>query len=222
MVDGDRQLDAVIVADIADAAGVARRTVHRYVAVKSDLVFGHEQAVVDVVEEVVESAPADAPLRDVVLGGLRVLADRWPTSRDEAVVRAEVVAGSAELVERDLAKRARMRDLVVASLGRLRPDAPHLEVAVWTEAGLAAFHSPTTSGSPGVRASPRPSTRPSATSVGRQIEQMCGPGWVNRAVRWGYERTEVARWPRAGRASSTGLPTGRDNGSVPRAAPTGR
>ncbi|MCB7138205.1 hypothetical protein [Cellulosimicrobium marinum] len=106
---------------------------------KSDLVFGHEDVILDVVEEVVGAAPTDAPVREVLVGGLRVLAERWPTSREHAAVRAQVVAGSAELQERDLAKRARVRDHVVASLRSARPTADPLEVALWADVGLAAF-----------------------------------------------------------------------------------
>ncbi|WP_435738670.1 helix-turn-helix domain-containing protein [Cellulosimicrobium sp. PMB13] len=136
----ERGYDAVTVADIADAAGVARRTVHRYVAVKSDLVFGHEGAILGVVDDVLAAASPDEPARDVLVRALRALADRWPTTRAEAVARAQVIAGSAELVERDLAKRARMRDLVADSLRRALPGVAPLEAALWSEVGIAAFY----------------------------------------------------------------------------------
>ncbi|QJW37677.1 TetR/AcrR family transcriptional regulator [Cellulosimicrobium protaetiae] len=135
-----RGYDDVTVAEIADAAGVARRTVHRYVTVKSDLVFGHEGEIVGLVEEVVAAAPPGASVRGVLVHALRGLAARWPTSREEAAARAQVIAGSAELVERELAKRARMRELVVDALRSARPAAPELELAVWAESGLAAFY----------------------------------------------------------------------------------
>ncbi|WP_251153442.1 TetR/AcrR family transcriptional regulator [Cellulosimicrobium sp. Marseille-Q4280] len=136
----ERGYDTVTVADIADAAGVARRTVHRYVAVKSDLVFGHEGAILAVVDDVVSAASPDEPPRDVLVRALRALAERWPTSRTEAAARAQVIAGSAELVERDLAKRARMRELVADTLRRALPDVGHLEAAFWSEVGIATFY----------------------------------------------------------------------------------
>lgn len=68
-----RGLDATI-DDIAKRAGVARRTVYRWVDSRDDLVFIHPRLWIDVFDEAVAEIP-DASLRDRILGGSRAVSE---------------------------------------------------------------------------------------------------------------------------------------------------
>lgn len=68
-----RGLDATI-DDIAKRAGVARRTVYRWVDARDDLVFIHPRLWIEVFDEAVAEIP-DAPLHERILGGSRAVSD---------------------------------------------------------------------------------------------------------------------------------------------------
>lgn len=84
-----RGLDATI-DDIAKRAGVARRTVYRWVDSRDDLVFIHPRLWIEIFDEAIESV-TDAPLRDRVLHGSRAVSahiDADPTPVMEAMAVA--------------------------------------------------------------------------------------------------------------------------------------
>ena len=66
-----RGLDATI-DDIARRAGVARRTVYRWVGSRDDLVFIHPRLWIEIFDEAVADL-GDAPLRDRILAGSRAV-----------------------------------------------------------------------------------------------------------------------------------------------------
>lgn len=62
----DRGFDATTVDDIADAAGIARRTFFRYYPSKNDVVWGEFERLLDGMREWLQEQPPDAPVLDAI------------------------------------------------------------------------------------------------------------------------------------------------------------
>lgn len=135
----ERGYDAVTVDEVAEAADVGRRTVHRYFPHKSDLVFADTEHSVDLISKVVADMPVTGPLSTAVLGAVRGVAESWPRPREETSVFVRVVAGSEELRARELAKRAGMREFLHDALAAKRPDDPPEERHLWSTLAVTLF-----------------------------------------------------------------------------------
>lgn len=135
----ERGYAAVTVDDVAVAADVTRRTVHRYYAQKSDLAFARTEDTIDLVEAILEPVPSEASLGAEVLAGLRRVIRSWPYGRGEALALAGIIRGNDELRGRDLAKRAAVRDRLEALLAERRPDDDEADRRTWAALAVEFF-----------------------------------------------------------------------------------
>jgi AcrR family transcriptional regulator len=96
----------VTVADITDRAGLARRTFSRYFADKRDVLFAGSDQLPAAISKAVRAADARLTPAEALLAGLAdtgtLLAEQVPRSPE----RRRIVAGSAELQERERTKFA--------------------------------------------------------------------------------------------------------------------
>jgi AcrR family transcriptional regulator len=112
----ERGYENVTVADITEHAGLTRRTFSRYFADKRDVLFAGSDRLPELISQAVGSADAALGPAEALLAGLSgtgaVLAKNVPRSTE----RRRVVAGSAELRERERTKFAAVTDSLTAVL----------------------------------------------------------------------------------------------------------
>jgi AcrR family transcriptional regulator len=113
----DRGYDAVTVADIADSAGLTKRTFFRHFADKREVVFAGAPAFQAGVVAAVLDAPADVPAAEAAITALADTSGaqlaQWA---QYARARQELVASSADLRERALIKTASLTAAVAEAL----------------------------------------------------------------------------------------------------------
>lgn len=130
--------DATTVAQIAEAAGLTKRTFFRYFADKREVLFDGSRALEALWASGIEAAPADAGPMAAVSAGLdqvaRLFADRQPFAR----IRARVIAANPELRERELIKLQTLAGAVERALAErgVPPDTASLAA----QAGITVFH----------------------------------------------------------------------------------
>jgi AcrR family transcriptional regulator len=133
----ERGYENVTVADITEHAGLTRRTFSRYFADKRDVLFAGSDRLPEVISQAVRSADADLGPAEALLAGLSgagaILARNVPRSPE----RRRVVAGSAELQERERTKFAAVADSLAAAL-RAR-GATDTAAQLLADVGIAVF-----------------------------------------------------------------------------------
>ena len=133
----ERGYENVTVSDITDHAGLTRRTFSRYFADKRDVLFAGSDRLPAVVKKAVREADADLGPAEALLAGLagtgRILARHVPRSPE----RRRIVAGSAELQERERTKFAAVADSLTEAL-RMR-GASETAAPMLAEVGIAVF-----------------------------------------------------------------------------------
>ena len=133
--------DAVTVADIAGAAEVAPRTVHRYFPDKQEILFFEEDHLRDVVAATLDSTPPQASGAELARAVGAVLAERLEGRRAAVAARQRLIESSPALRARDIAKHAAMEDLLTEHLARrwgLDADRD-VRPRWWAGAGRACF-----------------------------------------------------------------------------------
>jgi AcrR family transcriptional regulator len=125
------------VAEIAERAGLTKRTFFRYFADKREVLFGAGTEFQDlIVDAATKAAPEAAPL-EVVAAGLRAGGELLEGRRDFARRRAAVIAATPELQERELIKMASVGKALTQVLRERGVHEP--EASLTAEAGVAAF-----------------------------------------------------------------------------------
>ncbi len=132
-----RGFDEVTVAEIAERAGLTKRTFFRYFADKREVLFsGSEMLEERFVAGIGSSPPAAAPL-DAIGAGLEAIAEVLEGRRDVAPRRQAIVDANPELQERERTKLASLALAGAAALrGRGVPD-PTARLAA--ESGCIVF-----------------------------------------------------------------------------------
>lgn len=133
--------DAVTISQIAERAGLTRRSFFRYFPDKREVLFLGSERLAPEIERRLRAASADEPVPDVVIrvlgevGGL-LLIDRHAQQR-----RRVVIAASPELRERDRSKSAdTAASIARALIGRGTPSVEaNLLGAVYSEAFRSAY-----------------------------------------------------------------------------------
>lgn len=135
----ERGYEATTVAEIAEAAGLTKRTFFRYFADKREVLFMGSAELQDRWATAAGNAPPDAGAMEAVRIGLVAVAEMFGGRHPFARVRARIVAANPELQERELIKLAKLADALAAALRARGVAGPAAELAAQT--GVTVFHS---------------------------------------------------------------------------------
>lgn len=134
----ERGYEATTVADIAERAGLTKRTFFRYFADKREVLFIGSERLVEAFVAAVTQAPAEAPPLAAMEAGLHALGDSFTAERHRfAAERAAIIASSPELQERELIKLAAMAAAAAAALRARGVGEPAATLAA--EAAITVF-----------------------------------------------------------------------------------
>jgi AcrR family transcriptional regulator len=133
----ERGYEATTVADIAERAGLTKRTFFRHYADKREVLFGGSKDLEEQFVAAVLAAPEPAAPLDAVAAGLDATASWFEGRREPAARRQRIVAETPELQERELIKMASLAEAVTAALRSRGVGDPAAALAA--EAGIAVF-----------------------------------------------------------------------------------
>jgi AcrR family transcriptional regulator len=135
----ERGFDATTVAEIAERAGLTKRTFFRHYADKREVLFSGTEELEAAIVGGVRAAPAGTAPLDAVLAGLDAAApffvDRWEHARK----RQAIIDAHPELQERELIKMSRLAGAVAGALRERGVQDPAAELTA--AAGMAVFSS---------------------------------------------------------------------------------
>jgi AcrR family transcriptional regulator len=130
--------DATTVADIAERAGLTKRTFFRYFTDKREVLFSGSQELERTWVEALTVTPTDAsPLAAVAAGFdpiARMFEERLPFAR----LRAEIIVANPELQERELIKLQRLAASIKAAL--VQRGVPLDAAILAAQTGVTVFH----------------------------------------------------------------------------------
>lgn len=138
----ERGFDHATVEDIAQRAGVTRRTFFRHFADKREVLFGAGHDEWSIVAAAVQSAPEGAAPLAAVGFGLEALATKLDAEGEAAVRRIRIVRASPELWERQLIKFTVLAEALAGALRARGVGDPAAILAA--EAGVTALRVATT------------------------------------------------------------------------------
>jgi AcrR family transcriptional regulator len=135
----ERGFEGTTVAEIAERAGLTKRTFFRHFADKREVLFSGTDELERLIVEGIAAAPAAALPLDVVVAGLEATtavfdAERLPYARR----RAAIVAANPDLQERELIKMERLSGAIAGALRERGTDEPAASLAA--RAGVTIFH----------------------------------------------------------------------------------
>lgn len=127
----ERGYDSVTVAEIAQRAGLTKRTFFRHFSDRREILFGGQEAHRRLFADAITGAPATATPLEAIGAGLAAFAvEVGERGRDFLATRQAIIAANLDLQERELLKRAALTAEMAAALGRRGVQEP--------TAGLAA------------------------------------------------------------------------------------
>jgi AcrR family transcriptional regulator len=130
--------EATTVAEIAERAGLTKRTFFRYFSDKREVLFSGSQELQRVWLEGVAGAPADAPALAVVAAGLDPVAEMFTERHAFARIRSGIIEANPELQERELIKLQTLAGAIKAALVERGFSANAAILAA--QAGVTVFH----------------------------------------------------------------------------------
>ena len=126
------------VAEIAERAGLTKRTFFRHFDDKREVLFSGSHVLEDLWVGAVAGAPADAPPLAMVTAGLPPVAEMFEERHEFARLRAEIVESNPDLRERELIKLQTLAAAISDALAG-RGVAPGAAVLA-AQAGVTVFH----------------------------------------------------------------------------------
>jgi AcrR family transcriptional regulator len=114
---GERGYEQTTVAEIAERAGLTKRTFFRYFSDKREVLFWGSELLEQHMVAAIEAAPGSPPALTMIGAALDAAAVRFEEVRDFAGRRHRIISSSKELQERELIKAA---SLAAAMAGALR------------------------------------------------------------------------------------------------------
>ena len=130
--------EATTVAEIAERAGLTKRTFFRHFEDKREVLFGGSEELARRWTEAVSAAPEGLPALSAVAAGFASLAEMFEERHAFARVRARIVEANSELQERELIKLQRLAGALAETL-RER-GVPANEASLASQAGVTVFH----------------------------------------------------------------------------------
>ena len=112
--------EATTVAEIAERAGLTKRTFFRYFSDKREVLFSGAEELQRIWLEAVAAAPAEATPLAVVTAGLDPVAEMFTERHAFARVRAQIIEANPELQERELIKLQNLVAAIEEALVRAR------------------------------------------------------------------------------------------------------
>jgi AcrR family transcriptional regulator len=126
------------VAEIAERAGLTKRTFFRYFADKREVLFsGYEELVQIWLDAVVDAPPGATPLA-LATAGFDPIADLFPERKDFARVRAAIIDANPELRERELIKLQNLAASIKEAL--VERGVPTNPAVLAAQAAVTVFH----------------------------------------------------------------------------------
>jgi AcrR family transcriptional regulator len=113
---GERGYEETTVAEIAERAGLTKRTFFRYFADKREVLFWGAELLEQQMVAAIEAAPAPASALGLIAAALDAAAARFEEVREFAGLRHRIVASSPELRERELIKAASLAAAMARAL----------------------------------------------------------------------------------------------------------
>jgi AcrR family transcriptional regulator len=113
---GERGYEQTTVAEIAERAGLTKRTFFRYFADKREVLFWGSERMEQLMVAAIEDAPASASALDLISAALDAAAARFEEVREFAGVRHRIVVSAPELQERELIKGASLTAAMARAL----------------------------------------------------------------------------------------------------------
>jgi AcrR family transcriptional regulator len=130
--------EATTVAEIAERAGLTKRTFFRHFSDKREVLFSGAGELRQIWLEAVVAAPPEATPLAAVTAGLSPVAEMFRDRHAFARVRADIIAANPELQERELIK---LQNLAAAIASALLDRGCSANIAVLAaQAGVTVFH----------------------------------------------------------------------------------
>ena len=126
------------VAEIAERAGLTKRTFFRYFSDKREVLFSGSHELQRLWLEGVAAAPAGATPLAVVAAGLDPVAEMFTARHNFARIRAGIIEANPELQERDLIKLQNLAGAIKAAMVQRGVSANAAILAA--QAGVTVFH----------------------------------------------------------------------------------
>jgi AcrR family transcriptional regulator len=113
---GERGYEDTTVAEIAERAGLTKRTFFRYFTDKREVLFWGSELLEQRMVAAIEAAPASASALAMIGAALDAAAGRFEEVREFAGPRHRIIASSRELQERELIKAASLAAAMARAL----------------------------------------------------------------------------------------------------------
>lgn len=134
----ERGYDETTVAEIAEAAGLTKRTFFRYFSDKREVLFKGSHELQECWIGGIEAAPPDAGPMAAVSAGLDEVAELFADRQPFARMRSRIIAANPELQERELIKRQSLAGAIMAALVDRGLSVNAATLA--SQAGVTVFH----------------------------------------------------------------------------------
>jgi AcrR family transcriptional regulator len=135
---GERGYEETTVAEIAERAGLTKRTFFRYFTDKREVLFWGSELLEQQMVAAIEAAPASAPALAMIAAALDAAAGRFEEVREFAGPRHRIIASSPELQERELIKAASLAAAMARALRARGLGDTAAALAAWT--GVTTMH----------------------------------------------------------------------------------
>lgn len=113
---GERGYEETTVAEIAERAGLTKRTFFRYFTDKREVLFWGSELLEQQMVAAIEAAPAGASALGLIGAALDAAAARFEEVREHVGLRHRIIASSPELQERELIKAASLSAAMARAL----------------------------------------------------------------------------------------------------------
>jgi AcrR family transcriptional regulator len=130
--------DETTVAQIAETAGLTKRTFFRYFADKREVLFNGANELMERWIAGIEAAPAGASAMGSVNAGLDEVAELFADRHSFARMRSEIILANPELRERELIKLQSLADSITLALRKR--GVPGNAAILAAQAGVTVFH----------------------------------------------------------------------------------
>lgn len=130
--------EATTVAEIANLAGLTKRSFFRYFSDKREVLFSGSHELQRVWLEGAKAAPADATPLAAVTAGLDPVSEMFTERHDAARIRTGIIEANPELQERELIKLHTLAGALKAAL--LDRGVPMTAAILAAHAGVTVFH----------------------------------------------------------------------------------